>query len=532
MMHDKYESDKKVLIYCRESRDDYGEKYERIETQKDILLDFCRRKGLVNIVDIIMDDNVSGTSFKRLDEIKEMMVRGDIDLFVCKDASRLGRNLLESLKFIEFINENNVQLLFESEDFNPELFPLIAWFNERRAKDDSDKIRRVLRHKMENGLVISVPFGYIKQDGVMIPDPDTAPIVMMMFKMAYDGSTASQIADFLNVQNIKSPSEGNKSFVSKINPIWTTDKVRTVLKNKTYVGTLISGKRKKASYKSKKMINLPENEWIVLTNHHEAIIDEDVFNRVQQLFRSGNSPSRKPTNNPFSGLLVCGRCGRSIIVRKRKNGIPVTYVCNKYNLEGCIKDEIRKSWGCNPHCIEYEDLKNIVINYVSKFIENEKFKNEILKNIKLDEGNSRIKQTIKNLKSREYALKRKFHIMYEDRLNGSLPEFLFADKTSEITSELKKLNEQIILNESNLKQTVGEDPIERYQKLISNLYENGIASEGMKLLFKKVIIYEPFEIERDDILQYSISEEQYKNIYNNGGLIFVQNAPWNMVLEA
>lgn len=116
-MGTKYKTDKKTLVYCRESRDDYGEKYERIETQRDILLEFCAKNGLTNIVDVIMDDNMSGTSFKRLEYIKEKMKNGEIEIFICKDASRLGRNLLESLKFIEFAEECEVEIIFESEEF-------------------------------------------------------------------------------------------------------------------------------------------------------------------------------------------------------------------------------------------------------------------------------------------------------------------------------------------------------------------------------------------------------------------------------
>ena len=91
-MSAKYLSNKNALVYARESRDDFGEKYERIETQRDILLEFCKKNGITNIVDVVMDDNVSGTSFKRLDDIKRMMAEGQIDIFICKDASRLGRN--------------------------------------------------------------------------------------------------------------------------------------------------------------------------------------------------------------------------------------------------------------------------------------------------------------------------------------------------------------------------------------------------------------------------------------------------------
>ena len=280
-MSTKYQTEKKVLVYCRESRDDYGEKYERIETQREILLDFCAKNGLINIVEVIMDDNVSGTSFERLNEVKKMMKKGEVEIFICKDASRLGRNLLESLKFIEYAEECNVEIIFESEEFNPELFPLIAWFNERRAKEDSDKIRRVLRHKLENGLVIVPKYGYRKENGKLVPDDEVADVVRKMGEMAYNGSTPSQIADYLNIIHALSPSEGHSTKRKMVHPIWTRDKVRRILQDITYTGTQVSCKTQKVSFKSKKYRKVPKDQQIVIENHHEALIPKYMYDAIQ-----------------------------------------------------------------------------------------------------------------------------------------------------------------------------------------------------------------------------------------------------------
>ncbi|MCC8169501.1 MAG: recombinase family protein, partial [Oscillospiraceae bacterium] len=147
---------------------------------------------------------------------------------------------------------------------------LIAWFNELIANDDIDKIRRVLRHKKENGLLISTPFGYRKEGGGMVIDSDTAPTVVKIFDMALNGSTASQIADYLNTSGAKTP--GNSS-------AWTRDSVRVILKNPCYTGTLVSAKRQKLSYKSKKMVPLSEDRRIIIPNHHEAIVGKSEFEK-------------------------------------------------------------------------------------------------------------------------------------------------------------------------------------------------------------------------------------------------------------
>ncbi len=92
--------EKRVIIYCRESRDDYLINYDRIETQRDLLVKFCQREGYTNIIDIVMHDDMTGTDFARFDDIKEKIMNGEVDVLVMKDSSRLGRNQIESLKFV------------------------------------------------------------------------------------------------------------------------------------------------------------------------------------------------------------------------------------------------------------------------------------------------------------------------------------------------------------------------------------------------------------------------------------------------
>ena len=171
-----------TLIYCRESRDENGEHYERIETQRDVLLAFCERLGLANVVEVVLDDNCSGTSFRRMEGILQRVKRREVEVLVFKDSSRLGRNLKESLAFVELVEEYGGEILFESEAYNEDIFPLQAWFNERRAREDSQKIRRILRHKMETGTLLVKPhYGYRRgADGhTMVPEEETAAVVRL-----------------------------------------------------------------------------------------------------------------------------------------------------------------------------------------------------------------------------------------------------------------------------------------------------------------------------------------------------------------
>jgi len=475
---------------------------------------------------------MSGTSFKRLEYIKEKMKNGEIEIFICKDASRLGRNLLESLKFIEFAEECEVEIIFESEEFNRDLFPLIAWFNERRAKDDSDKIRRVLRHKLENGLVIVPKFGYKKEDGKVIPDEEVADIVRKIGEMAYNGSTPRQISDYLNIIHALSPSEGNSIKRKKIHSLWTADKVRRIITDITYTGVQVSGKIRKVSYKGKKYKKVPPEEQIVIENHHEALIPKEMFDSIQKNLRTFKIPSRNPTNNPFSGMLECGRCGKTIVLRSRKNGNPVKYVCSKHNLEGNIKTELREDWGCSPHAVYFEDLKNLIMNYVKAFMEDAVFQQEVIESINEESSSTNYESTIKNLEKREKDLQHRFDIMYEDRLNGILPEFMFTEKTEPILKKIQDVHIEIDNLRNEIKSSTKESPQDKYTQAIQRLYEEGLSAEGIKQLFEKIIIFEQGEIGEEIKNQYNVDDEQFKELYKNGGYLFVQKSPWNNLIKS
>ncbi len=273
---------KKVLIYCRESRDDGFSHYERIETQRDILMRFCEKKKLGEIVAVILDDNKSGASFERLEPVKERIRAGDVDVFLLKDASRLGRNILESLVFTEFLAEHHVELVFESESYDEDIFPLIAWFNERRAKDDSLKIRRVLRHKMEEGaMVIQAPYGFEKRGASLIVIPEQAAVVKEIFALFIVGQSKAEIANTLNLRGIPTPSRAKGR--ARASETWNAQHIARILSHIAYTGDMPYGMRRKVSYKSKKYASVPQSEWIIQKDRHEAVVPRETFAQAQAL---------------------------------------------------------------------------------------------------------------------------------------------------------------------------------------------------------------------------------------------------------
>lgn len=270
--------DKRVIIYCRESRDDYGENYERIETQRDILINFCKERKLNNIVEIVMDDDKSGTDFKRFDKIKNKASKKEFDVIVFKNSSRIGRNQAESLNFVQYIENLGIEILFEDEKYDEELFGLYAWFNERRARDDSKNIRRNLRHKMEEGKLIIKPiYGYNKIDKKLIINKDTAPVVKKIFSLYNSGKSYMEIINYLNRKKIPTPSESRGYLNCKKTKCWNKQHIIRILKDIRYTGTYVGGKTEKISFKTNKVRIRDKSEWIVIENHHEALITKNIY---------------------------------------------------------------------------------------------------------------------------------------------------------------------------------------------------------------------------------------------------------------
>ncbi len=396
-----------AIVYCRESRDDGGERYERIETQRDILLQFCRRKEL-KPVHIVMDDNKSGTDFGRLSVVKNWIETENIGAFVAKDTSRIGRDQLESLMFIRFLEENGVTLFLESEHYDEKLFGLFAWINERRAKEDGEKIRRVLRHKMERGeLLIKAPYGYRIAEDQLVAVPEEAKKVFRIFESFSKGAGMSDLARTLEKE---APWEH-----------WSCQKVSRILRNACYCGVYLSGRVSTVNHKRR--IN---EKPVVIENHHQAIVPRELFESVQARLMD----RKRVASHKYAGKLFCAECESSFT--RRMFGTKVGFVCSGYNHSGKRRCQAHKT---------LESTLDEEIAFALDELLTKREKRWRKKENKVAKDKTELINEIKQIDMKTERL-------YEDSLLEGFPRGLFERKLREYNERKKGLEERLMMTEN------------------------------------------------------------------------------------
>lgn len=506
-------SEKKILIYCRESVDQNGVNYERIETQRDILLSFSKKNGYTNIVDVILHDDVSGTDFSRFKDIEERILRKEIDTLLMKDDSRLGRNQIEALKFVEFLADNDIELVFESTKYDSEIFPILAFFNERRAKEDSFKIKRVLHHKMDEGtLLITAPFGYIKAGKELIIDVNVSWIIKKIFELYSEGNGYWLIAKYLNGNNIPSPSQYKNNTKMFINE-WTTQSILKIINNPIYVGKIAYHKTIKPSFKSKKIKKISKEDWQIVEGKHEPIISVELYERVQNILKDKQIfGSKSKIKSKFSGYVICGKCKTNMYVIHRKDRVDF-FICGVNAKKG-------KEF-CSTHHITEKEIEEFINNLIVKFYKNNDLQDKLNERAKKNEqSKSSVNNTIKKLEINLSKLQNQFKELYNDKLNGDVPEFIYKDKSKELQNNINLIERQLekLINEQNNNELNAKN-FEVVKRICENILKIGLTKEMIDTILEKIVIYEENEITEMDRIEFELDNQSYEYTKLNGGII-------------
>ena len=255
----------------------------------------------------------------------------------------------------------------ENDDKGRILIPFNNLINDTYCRDISMRVRSHLDVKRKEGQFIGSFAGYgyqkdPKDKNHLIIDEYAAGIVQEIFKQKLNGMSSQRIASHLNELGVLPPNEYKRAngfnytcgFQAGLNQKWTVVSVNRILKNESYTGTLIQGKRRKINYKVKKSHDVGSENWIRVEDAHDAIISKGEFQQVQQLLEldTRTAPSQT-TVYPLSGFLRCADCGQNMIRRTvTKNGKKYQYYhCSTYKNGG----------GCTPHMINSEKLTESVL---------------------------------------------------------------------------------------------------------------------------------------------------------------------------
>ena len=499
----------KVWLYYRLSRDE-DEELNSLNNQRKIIYNFAVSNGH-EVVGESFDDNVSGMHFNRegIDKIYEVVEAGKIEAIIVKDLSRLGRHRTQTALFIDYLREHDVRVLSATENIDTfnENDDLIIGFkglvNDFYARDGSRRVRTGYRQKQREGIVTIPPFGYFKDKNTkkVVVVEEAAETVRLIFSAYVGGSGMKAIARTLNEQRRKTPALMQVELLSKRLPntqdgilkkyLWDATMVARILKDESYIGTLICHKSERNKI-NKTFRFTDTEEQFRHENYLPMIVTREIWEQAQALLAERKEKNvRAGTNRGilrYGGLLRCKDCGRTFIGKriKLKSGERVAYVCDTYHRYG--KEH------CSSHMVDEETLDRLIGA-------------EILRTKKMYEENwSRMEWLIERWTPKASTASAKISKLQEhillleeevevilmerirDKANAERYDRMIAKREEQIAEakkqieELQNISEMLRSRQAKLKRDIS---------LIDDILREGKMSEAhLRMLVEKILVHE------------------------------------------
>ena len=331
----------KVAKYMRLSRDDGDDREsESIENQRDIIDNYINGHDDLEEVKEYVDDGFTGTNFNRpgFQEMLEDISAGNIDCIITKDLSRFGRDHIDTGYYLErYFPSNAIRYIAIGDNVDtlrPDGLQFLTFklsFNDYYAQDISNKIKSVKQRKIEKGEFQGgiAPYGYKKDKNIknhLIIDVYAAEIIKDIFDMYVNkGMSPQKIADELNKREILAPAiylkiptfMKRKSSNSNGKYLWHRTQIGKILKNEVYIGNVVGRKFQKVSHKIAKVRNTNSEEYIIVENMHEPIIDKYTWNKAQEKIKNKHITRTRKFNHPLKGLIFCKECMRNSNIKNK-----------------------------------------------------------------------------------------------------------------------------------------------------------------------------------------------------------------------
>ncbi len=511
-------NEKITALYERLSRDDFGKDDDQqresnsISNQKAMLEEFAARQGFTNIVHFT-DDGISGTCFDRpgfLAMMKEVEA-GNVEYLCIKDMSRMGRDYLKVGQIMEILRQRGVRLIaindgVDSARGDDDFTPFRNIMNEYYARDTSRKIRSTFQSKGKSGkhLTGTVIYGYLWNEArdQWLVDPEAADVVKRIFAMTIEGYGPYQIASKLKEEKILIPSaylaqhgEGvNKNKTFKDVYSWGSSTICNILEKREYLGHTINFKTRK-HFKDKKSHYVPEDEWTIFENTHEAIIDQQTFDLVQKI--RGNVrryPDGWGEAAPLTGLLYCADCGGKMYVHRTNNGKRISqYTCSQYS-----KVPVGKLC-TTQHRINEDVVLSLVSEMLKAIAEYAKHDRAEFVRVVQEAQSSQQTAEVKKQRTRLATAKQRVSELevllckiYEDNILGKLSDSRYATLDAQYEKEQSELTAEISVLEKAVKSyEKHEKDADRFIALIGK-YENfdKLTIAMLNEFIEKILVHE------------------------------------------
>lgn len=516
-----------VGAYVRLSVENSGSNTEdTIENQKAAIQLYLQAQKNMKLVGFYCDNGETGTDFDRpsFERLMADVKVGNVNCIVVKDLSRFGRNYLEAGAYLEKVfPQMNIRFISIQEHFdtlnsdgsNDCIVPLKNILNDYYAKDISMKSGSALRVKQQRGEFIGnwASYGYIKDPSdkhKLIVDEEAAETVRKIFNWRLQGLGYNAIIKKLTHQQIPSPSTYRleKGFVKNENyktVPWRPNTIKIILSNQVYLGHIVQGKKRGLHYLGQAQRKVLPDEWIIVKNMHEPIVDQDTFDMVQKLLSERKTAYQKrlyemegktdTTENIFKGILICSCCGskltryKSFNLTKQGYHVYYSYICPKHTS------------GCSFTSISEADLLKAVYKTVRTQIalalELEKLLKGLRSNQAVRKKLSMVEQEIKRLKEQIAEKESYRRSLFESLSKNIIDEATYKDMQKTYAEEIELLQTKL----DNIKRD-GDDlaefvaPENQILKKIMNFSEDKtISFELAHTLIQTIIVNDSKHIE-------------------------------------
>lgn len=501
-----YEKILRVAAYARVSTDKEDQS-NSLSSQRNYFAEFITNHENWKLSDVYYDEGISGTQTKKRTGFNQMIqdaLNGELDLIITKEVCRFARNTVDTLSYTRQLKEAGVGVIFtidniDTRDSDGELrLTIMASIAQEESRKTSERVRWGQKRQMEKGVVFGRDLlGYTVHNGKLSINEEEVPVVKAIFhKYVNEGKGTHVIARELMEEGMR----------PKRIALWSNTVILRILRNEKYVGDLLQKKTYTPNYLTHaKKYNHGEEDMVYLKNHHEPIINRELWTRTQEELkrRSPSEEQKSKHSNRYwcSGKIRCAECGSRFVSRtkKLKNGeVYRAWRCHSAANHGALKkDADGKNIGCDNSSINERSLKTCM-HYCITLVQGEKdtLKKEILEEISKLQKEAAKEMSSKKIQKKIEKLETKKRQSIDLMLEGLITKEDLKKQTDWYNEELESLNIQLAEALSKDKvQSRQVNDMEQYIKALDEIMDIG---EHNELLYKEVLDY--IEVHKGSIL--------------------------------